>query len=49
MSTVSIESRVTALEAEVWELRKLVKKDSDLPWWEKTCPSKTEGSSSRHP
>jgi hypothetical protein len=34
MSGESIEKRVAALEAEVSELKKLVKKDAE-PWWQK--------------
>ncbi len=35
MATVSLEARVTALEAEVARLKEKVEPAPELPWWEK--------------
>jgi hypothetical protein len=35
MAAENLETRVAALEAEISELKKIVKKEDDIPWWQK--------------
>jgi hypothetical protein len=35
MAAENLEKRLAALEAEVSELRRIVKKEDDVPWWQK--------------